>query len=117
MELLLKAVADNGLVAAFAVVGILLWISSLASRHIFGGRIQGSAIAILGALALAYVGGAITGKGKGLSDLNGREFLMLSVLAVGVLLLGLWPAPLLDVMRGSIHHLVEQMLATKLPMP
>ncbi|MEN9706247.1 MAG: hypothetical protein RLZZ393_2126, partial [Pseudomonadota bacterium] len=25
--------------------------------------------------------------------------------------------PLLDVMRGSIHHLVEQMLATKLPMP
>jgi len=26
-------------------------------------------------------------------------------------------APLLDVMRGSIHHLVEQMLATKLPTP
>ena len=71
MELLLKAVAENGLVAAFAVVGILLWVSSLASRHIFGGRIQGSAIAILGALALAYVGGAITGKAKGLSDING----------------------------------------------
>ncbi len=52
-----------------------------------------------------------------LTDLNGREFLILSVLAVGVLLLGLWPAPLLDVMRGSTHHLVEQMLSTKLPMP
>jgi NADH-quinone oxidoreductase subunit M len=52
-----------------------------------------------------------------LTDINAREFSMLAVLAVGVLLLGLWPAPLLDVMRGSIHHLVEQMLATKLPMP
>ncbi len=52
-----------------------------------------------------------------LTDINGREFFMLAVLAVGVLLLGLWPAPLLDVMRGSIHHLVEQMLTTKLPMP
>ena len=52
-----------------------------------------------------------------LTDLNGREFLILSVLAVSVLLLGLWPAPLLDMMHGSTHHLVEQMLSTKLPMP
>ena len=71
MELLYKAVADNGLVAAFAVVGILLWISGVVSRHIFRGRIQGSAIAILGALALAYLGGALTGKAKGLSDVTG----------------------------------------------
>ena len=71
MELVYKAVADNGLVAAFAVVGILLWVSALASRHLFGGRIQASALAILGALALAYVGGALTGKAKGLSDING----------------------------------------------
>ena len=71
MELLYKAVADNGLVAAFAVVGILLWISGVVSRHIFRGRIQASAIAILGALALAYLGGALTGKAKGLSDVTG----------------------------------------------
>jgi len=32
-----------------------------------------------------------------LQDLNGREFLVLGVLAVAVLLVGLWPAPLLDV--------------------
>ena len=36
-------------------------------------------------------------------------------LAVGVLALGLWPAPLLEVMQPSIHHLVEQIVATKLP--
>jgi NADH-quinone oxidoreductase subunit M len=50
-----------------------------------------------------------------LTDLDGREFAILGILAVAVLLLGLWPAPLLDVMRGSTHHLVEQMLASKLP--
>jgi NADH-quinone oxidoreductase subunit M len=49
-----------------------------------------------------------------LKDVNGREFLVLGVLAVGVLALGLWPAPLLDVMRPTIEHLVSQMMVTKL---
>jgi malonate transporter MadM subunit len=70
MELLYKAIAENQLVAAFATVGILLWVSGYLSRHIFRGRIQGSAIAILGGLALAYWGGVLTGKTKGLSDVT-----------------------------------------------
>ncbi len=49
-----------------------------------------------------------------LKDLDGREFLVLGLLAVAVLLLGLWPAPLLDTMRGTIAHLTQQILATKL---
>ena len=49
-----------------------------------------------------------------LTDLNGREFLVLGVLAIAVLALGLWPAPLLDVMRPTIGQLVQQMMATKL---
>ena len=49
-----------------------------------------------------------------LTDLNGREFLVLGLLAVAVLALGLWPAPLLDVMRPTIENLVGQMLVTKL---
>ena len=36
-----------------------------------------------------------------LQDLNGREFLVLGVLAVGGAALGVWPAPLLDVMRAD----------------
>ncbi|MEZ5459614.1 MAG: NADH-quinone oxidoreductase subunit M [Steroidobacteraceae bacterium] len=51
-----------------------------------------------------------------LEDLNAREFLILGVLAVGVLLLGLWPAPLLDLMRASVAHLVEQITLSKLPL-
>jgi NADH-quinone oxidoreductase subunit M len=48
-----------------------------------------------------------------LQDLNGREFLVLGVLAVAVLALGLWPAPLLEVMRPTIEQLVQQMMLTK----
>lgn len=50
-----------------------------------------------------------------LEDLNSLEFLVLAVLAVGVLLLGVWPAPLLEVMQPSVQHLVEQIVISKLP--
>jgi NADH-quinone oxidoreductase subunit M len=49
-----------------------------------------------------------------LKDLNAREFTVLAVLAAAVLALGLWPAPLLDVMRPTLAFLVEQLLASKL---
>ena len=51
-----------------------------------------------------------------LQDLNGREFLVLGVLAIAVLLMGLWPAPLLDVMQATVQHLVQQISASKLPL-
>ncbi len=50
----------------------------------------------------------------GLEDLNGREFVVLGGLAVAVLAVGVWPAPLLKVMQPTIHHLVSQAVATKL---
>jgi NADH-quinone oxidoreductase subunit M len=50
-----------------------------------------------------------------LTDLNGREFVVLGMLAVLVLALGLWPQPLLKIMEPSIHHLVTQAVATKIP--
>jgi NADH-quinone oxidoreductase subunit M len=49
-----------------------------------------------------------------LKDLNAREFIVLATLAVAVLALGVWPAPLLDVMRPSIELLVDQLTASKL---
>jgi NADH-quinone oxidoreductase subunit M len=49
-----------------------------------------------------------------LQDLNSREFLVLGILAAAVLLVGLWPAPLLEVMQGSTQHLVQQLLTSKL---
>ncbi|CAK0747485.1 NADH-quinone oxidoreductase subunit M [Gammaproteobacteria bacterium] len=49
-----------------------------------------------------------------LSDINNREFVILGVLALFVLLLGLWPAPLVDMMRESVSHLVDQIGHSKL---
>ena len=49
-----------------------------------------------------------------LKDLNPREFAVLGILAVAVLLVGLWPAPLVDMMSVSVEQLVEQVSQTKL---
>jgi len=49
-----------------------------------------------------------------LKDLNPREFLVLAVLAAAVLLVGVWPAPLLDVMRPTLEMLVQQLMVSKL---
>jgi NADH-quinone oxidoreductase subunit M len=49
-----------------------------------------------------------------LKDLNPREFLVLAILAAAVLLVGVWPAPLLDVMRPTLEWLVQQMMVSKL---
>lgn len=60
----------NGLITAFAFVGITVWLSYFISGRLTGGRIHGSAIAILTGLVLAYVGGAFTGGNQGLADIE-----------------------------------------------
>ena len=66
--LVLHPILENQLLWAFAFVGIVIWVSNLLSHHLTHGRVHGSAFAVLGGLALAYVGGAITGKTHGLGD-------------------------------------------------
>lgn len=61
---------DNGLVTAFAVVGLVAWLSSLIADRLSGGRLHGSAVAILCGLALAYVGGVVTQGRKGIADVE-----------------------------------------------
>jgi NADH-quinone oxidoreductase subunit M len=49
-----------------------------------------------------------------LQDVNPREFFMLAVLAVAVLLLGVWPAPLVDAMDQTLAALLSHVLESKL---
>jgi NADH-quinone oxidoreductase subunit M len=49
-----------------------------------------------------------------LKDLNAREFIVLAILAISVLLVGLWPAPLVDMMNVTIEQLIEQVGHSKL---
>jgi len=49
-----------------------------------------------------------------LTDLNRREFIVLGILAVAVLLVGLWPAPLVDMMSVTVRELLVQIGQSKL---
>jgi NADH-quinone oxidoreductase subunit M len=49
-----------------------------------------------------------------LNDINGKEVLVLSVLAVMVLLVGLWPQPLVDMMHVSVEQLLAHIQQSKL---
>ncbi|MCB1825157.1 MAG: NADH-quinone oxidoreductase subunit M, partial [Candidatus Competibacteraceae bacterium] len=49
-----------------------------------------------------------------LKDVNTREIIILSLLAVAVLLLGVWPDPLTSVMHASVENLLQHVTASKL---
>jgi NADH-quinone oxidoreductase subunit M len=48
-----------------------------------------------------------------LNDVNAREALVLGILAVAVLLIGLWPTPLVDLMHSSVANLLEHIVKSK----
>ena len=70
LETLAGVLSRNGLVTAFAFVGLTVWGSYFISGKLTKGRIHGSAIAILLGLVLAYVGGVATGGSQGLADIE-----------------------------------------------
>jgi NADH-quinone oxidoreductase subunit M len=49
-----------------------------------------------------------------LTDATPREIVFLTLLAVAVLVMGLWPYPFLDVMHASVNHLLQQAMTSKL---
>ena len=51
---------------------------------------------------------------KVLTDINKREFLFLSLLAIAVLMLGLWPDPLVNVMHATIDNLINHISISKI---
>jgi malonate transporter MadM subunit len=57
MNELVKLLDKNGLVFAFLVVGVIIWLSYLVSKKMTNGRIPGAAIAISAGLVIAYFGG------------------------------------------------------------
>jgi len=49
-----------------------------------------------------------------LTDIDRREITILVTLAMVVLLFGIWPAPLLEVMHSSVEHLLNHIVQSKL---
>ena len=48
-----------------------------------------------------------------LEDINAREIVMLSILAAMVLIVGVWPNPILEVMHVSVENLLQHMEVSK----
>ena len=117
--MVLFALANTGLPGTSGFVGEFLvilasfnasfWYSALAAVTL----VLGAAYTLW--LVKRVIFGPVTSpRVAALEDLNGREFVVLSALALAVLVVGVWPAPLLKVMQPTIHHLVAQAIATKI---
>jgi len=61
-----------------------------------------------------YLGPVANDDVKGLSDINAREFLMLTLLALAVLYMGVYPKPFTDVMDASVLDLLKHVAVSKL---
>ncbi|WP_077529343.1 malonate transporter subunit MadM [Vreelandella utahensis] len=69
-ESLIELFDEYHLIAAFAVIGLTMYLSNWLSVRFTNGKFHGSAIAILLGLLLAYIGGVVTGGENGLADLT-----------------------------------------------
>jgi NADH-quinone oxidoreductase subunit M len=117
--MVLFAMANAGLPGTSGFVGEFLVILA-AFKASFWYAFLAATTLVLGAgytlwlVKRVIFGEVANAKVAALSDINGREFLVLGVLAVAVLLFGLWPAPVLEVMRASTQQLAQQLLVSKI---
>jgi NADH-quinone oxidoreductase subunit M len=117
--MVLFALANTGLPGTSGFVGEFLviiasfrasfWYSALAAT-----TLMLSAAYTLWLVKRVVFGPVVSPRVEALEDLNGREYVVLGALAVAVLLVGVWPAPLLKVLQPTVHHLLSQAVATKL---
>jgi NADH-quinone oxidoreductase subunit M len=117
--MMLFALANTGLPGTSGFVGEFLVILASFKANVWYAFLAGTTLVLGAAYTLWLVKRVIFGevandKVAALKDINGREFLVLGALAAAVLLVGLWPAPLLDVMRASTEHLAQQLLVSKI---
>jgi NADH-quinone oxidoreductase subunit M len=117
--MVLFALANSGLPGTSGFVGEFLVILASFKANAWYAVLAGTTLVLGAAYTLWLVKRVIFGeigndKVAALKDLNGREFLVLGLLAAAVLLVGLWPAPLLDVMRATTQHLAQQLLVSKI---
>jgi len=117
--MVLFALANAGLPGTSGFVGEFLVILASFNASPWYAFLAGTTLVLGAAYTLWMVKRVLYGEVANdnvaaLADLNGREFLVLGILAFAVLLLGLWPAPLLEVMGPTIQHLLEQMVQSKL---
>ncbi|HEY5763939.1 MAG TPA: NADH-quinone oxidoreductase subunit M [Rhodocyclaceae bacterium] len=117
--MVLFAMANAGLPGTSGFVGEFMVIIASFKANFWFAFVAATTLVLGAAYTLWMVKRVVYGevaneKVEALEDLNARELIVLGVLAVSVLLLGLWPAPLVEMMDASIEQLVQQLGQSKL---
>ena len=118
MFAVLFAMANAGLPGTSGFVGEFMVILSSIQANFWIAFLAGTTLILGAAYTLWMVKRVIFGdvgndNVAALTDINARETLILTILAIMVLLLGIWPAPLLEVTGASVDHLIQHISNTK----
>ena len=116
---LLFAMANCGLPGTAGFVGEWMVIIGAIQYNFWVGVGAASALIFGAAYTLwmfkrVYLGPVTNDDVKNLKDINGRDILMLTMLAVAVLYMGIYPKPFTDVMDASVLDLLKHVATSKL---
>lgn len=116
---LLFFMANCGLPGTAGFVGEWMVILGAVKFNFWVGMAAASALIFGAAYSLwmfkrVYLGPVNNDHVKHLSDINAREFFFLSLLAIAVLYMGIYPKPMTDVMDVSVAELLKHVAQSKL---
>ncbi len=116
----LFSMANAGLPATSGFIGEFMVILGAVEFNFWTGVASGTALILGAAYSLWMVKRVIFGPVANkhvaeLTDLNGREFAILSVLAIATLLMGLYPAPIAETLQVSVTDLLQHVAVSKVP--
>ena len=111
--------ANCGLPATAGFVGEWMVILGSVQHNFWIGLLAATALIFGAAYTLwmikrVYFGAVTNDNVRNLTDINGREFLMLGVLAIATLYMGVYPKPFTDVMHQSVDALLKHVAVSKL---
>jgi NADH-quinone oxidoreductase subunit M len=113
------AMANCGLPGTAGFIGEWMVILGAVKFNFWIGLLSATALIFGAAYTLwmvkrVYFGDIANDHVRELTDINGREFLMLGVLAAATLAMGLYPKPFTDVMHVSVTELIRHVSVSKL---
>ncbi len=116
---LLFSMANCGLPATAGFVGEWMVILGAVKANFWLGFAAASALIFGAAYTLwmfkrVYLGPVANDHVRELTDINSREFLMLSLLAIAVLYMGIYPKPFTDLMNPSVADFLKHVATSKI---
>ena len=115
----LFSMANSGLPATSGFVGEFMVIMGAVEHNFWIGLLAATALILGASYSLWMVkrvafGDIANDHVRELTDINGREFLILGVMAIAVLYMGIYPKPFTDVMHVSVEALLQHVAISKL---